>query len=294
MIRIIIAGLLITTQIPYTKAQFQYDSSIIKLPGISNKALQISCIAVKGDSIFMPLEKCGQIFRGKLNGNTLTGSIKDLDQKRQIEGMAYYDGNFYFSDDAKNNIYKYNSAFVLVKRYPILLGEHEGINGENGFEGMAVMNDNIFYILLEKTKDEKYSILFRLELLHDKLQVISKNYIRLDSNRRYCDLFYKDQTLYLLRSSYFRQTPEKNQYEIRKLQLDPDFKVLQNSDTIETKPYVTLTDYVQAKKIAFDTNVEGFTMDQNGNIYIVSDNCKCQCSAKPDKYTLLMKLAKKN
>jgi len=269
----------------------QVNTLIIQLPKGLDGAVQISGMALRNDSVFMPLEKCGQLFRGKLSGNSVSGELISLDHKRQTEGVSYYNDFFYFSDDARSTIYQYNAAFQLTARLPIRLVNHEGINGTRGFEGIAVVNDSIFLLLLEKKARAQVSVLYKGILKSGEISIAKKKYIPLEQGTRYCDLYYRNGRLYLLWSMDYPEDRKTNQYEIRYLDLDHDLNFLK-ADTLHPELYLSLTLPVRDKYHDFDTNIEGITMDAEGNFYIISDNCQCECEGVAEKKTLFMKFMK--
>jgi uncharacterized protein YjiK len=272
----------------------RYDTATIVLPEVFDKAVQISSLAWAGDSLYLPTEKCGTVLIGKLDPSGMKYREVYLGARRQTEGMAYYKGNFYLSDDSAYKVYKYNKLFDTVTTYPIKLRAYdERITGSNGFEGITVVNDSVFYLLLEKDKSNMYSVLYKGVLRNNQVVVTDKRRIAVDRSSRYSDIYLRDSKLYLVKSSFYGgNCNTKNRYELRFLELSDDMSVKKRDNVIETDLLISLTGFVLAKCDSFNTNVEGITMDNSGNFYIVSDNFFGNaCEAAGQRRTLLMRVA---
>ncbi len=277
------------------------QSTAISLKMEFNKAVEISSIAYVGDSIYMPASKCGQVFIGKIQKDVLNFRTTYI-KKRNYEGLAYFNECFYFSDDSNPKIYKYNKTFdKQLDSYLIITRPgDETINGNNGFEGISVLNDSVFYILLEKDLNNHYSVLFKGILKNRQIKIVEKKYLLVDNKSRYCDLFYQDDYLYLLKTSFYGSKKKpfnenncntNNQCEIRFLKLDNNLNIEKNDSILNPDVKMSLSQSVREKCNSFNTNIEGFTIDSSGVIYIVSDNFygNATCDEEGQKKTLLMR-----
>ncbi|AXY77340.1 hypothetical protein D3H65_26645 [Paraflavitalea soli] len=278
-----------------------YHFSNVALGKSFSKALQISSIASVDDSLYLPAEKCGKIYIGKIVSDSLRYRTASM-TVGATEGLAYHNGFFYTSDDAANVVRKYNKTFSQQPvEYIIDFNgfQHKPTDG-NGFEGVAVLNDTTIVLLLEKVKSLRCAVLYRGIIRADKIVLVEQRLLGVVTKERYCDLHYRNDTLFLLKSAYFgeRTRPflvnncnQENNYSIRYLEISPKGN---SQEWLTGTPSLLFS----LKKAALDncnaynTNIEGIAADVYGNFYAVSDNLYANglCDVSGENKTLLLKI----
>jgi hypothetical protein len=275
-------------------AQSKWKPELIKMDKRFDAAIEISSIVYLQDTVYLASTVCESVYMGTIDHNSFKiSAVKHL-ADCDYEGAAYHKGYFYFSDDKKDSVFRYRNTFgTQPSVYPIALNGNEGVNlPDNGFEGIAAINDTTFYILLENSK-KGCSILYKGILKANKLQLLPGK--QMIPGMRYCDLFYDNdsKTLYLLKTNKYDR-----RYMIDSLELDSityNIKKAENpSGTITTNLVCDFSRYVNENDAYYDTNIEGLTMVDKNTFYIISDNCMgCSCGQiRPRHKTLFMRLTR--
>ncbi|MBO9564053.1 MAG: hypothetical protein J7621_14815 [Niastella sp.] len=280
---------------------------------VYKKKSQYSSIVVYNNNILLPAERCGELIVTGMDGSfiskTPTG-IKDA----QIEGAALYGDFLFLLDESvqKNKVYIYDLKAKKVTD-TIKLNEFSYDKDTYGIEGIAVnIKDNICYILQEK-KDDKHSLICqynikpldngKFTLTHQSGKNITLEHYdqyRYQLNRRYTDLFYNNDTLYLLGSYFDKEGSPANQYFIDCLSKRADESLFNNDATVRGiyRTYVDLSRMMRTflfpvGGVLFHTNLEGLTL-HNNEFYLVTDNAEGEaaCTDNSNRNTLLMKFKK--
>ena len=259
---------------------------------------QFSSLVIKNDSIILVAEKCKRIYI--LNKKTLDviSVINDLDFPKtaeiiSIEGVVLYMNRYLFLLDENNNaIYSFDlkdSTHTIKKIDDGMLGMFQN----DGLEGIAIDEEKkICYVL-----DEKHDKIYLFNIGKDNQLTIRCNPINFPKREipwtRNTDLFYENNQLYVLSTTYGDGKPDKLKYGISLFSISEN-STLSYQNTSELI-FPNSFDYYKSRK--YNTNLEGLAKDEE-SFYIISDNAmsdKDSCDTRIESkspLTLLLKLKK--
>lgn len=233
---------------------------------------QFSSIVIKNDSIILVAEKCNRIYI--LNKKTLDviSVINDLvfpEAKVSIEGVVLYKDRYLFLLDEDNTtIYSYDlkDPKSNIKR---IINDKSLKGNKYKLEGIAINEKkSICYVLHE---DESKIYLFDIGKDNQLTKRKGVNPISLPKGNitwtRNTDLFYENNQLYVLSTTYGDGKPDKLKYGISLFSIIGD-STLTYQNTIEL---IFPESFNYYKSGGYNTNLEGFA--KNGkSFYIISDN----------------------
>jgi uncharacterized protein YjiK len=278
---------------------FQYTK--IQL-GFEKKQVSISSICYKDGIFYLPSENCGSIFLIDKAGHSIgTRLIKTMANDFEIEGITVFKGSFFAVSEVAPTVFRINMSNSTLNKIqlPIILPSKTG-DGGDGVEGIAANEkQNKLYLLLERKTEQArtYAVVYTFEIqmteAGDSIELFEgrTDTILLESKSwRYSDIYFDNtaSVLYLLKS-------KKGAYAIETIKADS------NGYIIPTTRQVLITDALTTEAnrwsgpdFNYSNNLEGLTMDNEGNLYIVSDNCvgKPTCREEDKAKTLFIKVSK--
>ena len=279
-----------------------YLISNIALPAELDKQVCISGMKYFNGNLCLASERCPAV----LLLNPQTGTIDSIihlnvPQEFEMEGMTSYKGRLYLVSENIAAVYEVDSRSGVVKQIetsvPIPVKSKDG----DGMEGIAANEtNNKFYLLRErnddKTKSQVYT--FSAEPGNDNISFTLKyeSMIELpleNEQWRYSDICYDNENSRLICLKSYSKGKLRQQY-IESVSIDSNGKLL--VETLKNIPVDHLTETSATYKLqGYSTNLEGITVDNSGNIFIISDNtsgqAKCDLPAK--EKTILLHLKKK-
>ena len=277
-----------------------YLISNIALPVELDKQVCISGMKYFNGSLCLASERCPVV----IVLNPQTGKIESVihlkvQREFEMEGMTSYKDKLYLVSENIAAVYEVNSKSGVVKQIetsvPIPAKSKDG----DGMEGIAANEiNNKFYLLRErnddKTKSQVYT--FSAEPGTDPFTLKYESMIELpleNEQWRYSDICYDSVNSRLICLKSYSKGKLRQQY-IESVNIDNSGRLL--VETLKNIPVDNLTETSATYKLqGYSTNLEGITVDNTGNIFIVSDNtsgqAKCDLPAK--EKTVLLQLKKK-
>ncbi|HMK25455.1 MAG TPA: esterase-like activity of phytase family protein [Chitinophagaceae bacterium] len=274
----------------------------IALPAELDKQVCISGMKYFNGNLCLASERCPVV----LVLNPQTGTIDSVinlkvPQEFEMEGMTSYKGRLYMVSENIAAVYEVDNRTAVVKQIetsvPIPVKSKDG----DGMEGIAANEtNNKFYLLRERNDDKTKSQVYTFsaepgnESTSFTLKYESMIELPLENEQwRYSDICYDIANSRLICLKSYSKGKLRQQY-IESVNIDSSGRLL-----VETLKNITvdhLTETSATYKLqGYSTNLEGITVDNSGNIFIVSDNtsgqAKCDLPAK--ERTILLQLKKK-
>ena len=258
-----------------------------------------SGIYLHKDILYVIPERCGEIIQLNTSGIKKAPPItlKEMPSSiKTLEGITIINDHFFLIDEDRPRVYKFKMDGKYVDQYSFNAINLDA-DANDGFEGIAYNQDkNLLYVLHERAKlNSKYqAVIYTLEF-NEKLAVFKTvNTILIPLEKglfRYSDICFKNNHLKAIKS-------RKDEYYIYDIdidsngipQLEPHY-----SRTDLTKFVSDAIEYNEKKDSKanrmYSTNLEGITLDEKNNIYLISDNMDGgTCDETVKKQTMLLRL----
>lgn len=325
MKRIISSSIFAFLVLPVIVAAQGYTIEKVELGPAFSKELSISGVAYSQGKLYMAAERpCQDGYRmyEVMPGNSDGGRKKWIhgleNETLEIEGVTYLDGNWYIISETRVGLFRLQKKDEVWSAAEINIPNKDelgAMDGEHGLEGIAInKKSSQLYLLFERRKNAKtgnyYSVIYRYTISWDiaseainAITFVDSYHIDLeDEFSRYCDIYYDDgeRRLVCIKSYFKPKDIKKNnrdtgRYSIKGFSMDSIGKIIDPLHPVDLVPVQSLTDSVSAycSNNKYSSNLEGITMDENGSIYLVSDNKLgiINCCADAEKGgTLLLKL----
>ena len=279
-----------------------YTLDKIALPAEMNKQVCISGLKSYKDLLYFVSERCPSIFVFDPVNAVITKTINILvSQPFEMEGLTSY----------KERLYAISESIAAVYEINIQTGEVKTVTTSNilppkskagdGMEGIAANEkNNKFYLLRERndnmSKAEIYT--YSIEKGNEKSPPILKfeSMIELPLETpqwRYSDICVDIENSKLLCLKSYSKGKFRQQF-LESIDIDNAGNLIK--ETLKNIPVENFTNASNAFKTQqFSMNLEGITVDNNGTIYIISDNTsgKASCELAAKEKTILLELKKK-
>lgn len=302
-----------------------YTIEKVELGPAFSKELSISGIAYAQGKLYMAGERpCPDGYRmyEVISGNSEGGRKKWIhgleNETLEIEGVTYLDGSWYIVSETRVGLFRLQKKDEVWSAVEINIpnkNELGAVDDGHGLEGIAInKSSSQLYLLFERRKNAKtgnyYSVIYRYTIRWDAAGETINTIIFADSCHidledefsRYCDIYYDSDKRRLIGiKSYFKpkalqgNNSDTGRYSVKGFSIDSIGKITDPLHPVDLVTAQLLTDSVSAysSNNKYSSNLEGVTMDENGSIYLVSDNKlgKVNCCADAAKgRTLLLKL----
>ena len=279
-----------------------YLISNVVLPAALDKQVCISGMKYFNGSLCLVSERCPVVFVLNHQSATITSTINlQVPQEFEMEGITSYKDRLYLVSENIAAVYEVNSQTGAVKQIetsiPVPLKSKDG----DGMEGIAANEiNNKFYLLRERNDDKSMAQIFtfNIETISTDSSIMLKyeSMIELpleNEQWRFSDIcFDSANSRMICLKSYSRG--KLRQLYIESVDIDSSGKLL--VETLKNIPVDNLTETAATYKTqGYSTNLEGITIDNTGNIFIVSDNTsgQAQCDLPAREKTILLQLKKK-
>ncbi len=279
-----------------------YTLDDIALPAAMNKQVCISGMKSYKGQLYFASERCPSIFVFDPVKAVITNTINlQLPATFEMEGMTSYKDKLYLVSENVAAVYEVTIATGAVKIIQTSSALPEKSKDGDGMEGIAANEKNKkFYLLRERNEDMSKSQLytFSVEAGNETSPFVLKyeSMIELpleNSQWRYSDICVDSATSKLLCLKSYSKGKYRQQF-LESIDIDDNGKLLR--ETLKNIPVENFTDASNSYKTQrYSMNLEGITIDDNGDIFIVSDNTsgKASCELDAKEKTILLHLKKK-
>lgn len=271
------------------------------LPAELDKQVCISGMKYFNGSLFLVSERCPEIFLLNPQSNTITGTINlQVPQEFEMEGITSYQDKLYTVSENIAAVYEVNSQTGMMKQMETSIPLPAKSKDGNGMEGIAANErNNKFYLLRERNMDKTKAQIYTFNIVpgneNNSLSLKYESMIELpleSEQWRYSDICYDsaNSRVICLKS---HSKGKLRQLYIESVEIDEGGNL--SIETLKNIPTDNLTLVAaEYKAKGYSTNLEGITVDNDGNIFIVSDNTsgKAKCDLPAKEKTILLQLKK--
>jgi len=279
-----------------------YSISNIPLPVELDRQVCISGMKYFNGSLCLVSERCPVIMLLNHQTNTITATINlQVPQEFEMEGITSYKNKLYLVSENIAAVYEVTSPTGVLRSIETSIPVPPKSKDGDGMEGVAANEiNNKFYLLRERneemTKAQIYTFGIERGIDSSSFALKYESMIELpleNAQWRYSDICYDSTNSRLIcLKSYSRG--KLRQLYIESVDIDSIGNL--SVETLKNIPFGNLTETAATYKTqGFSTNLEGITVDNTGNIFIVSDNHsgKAQCDLPAKEKTILLQLKKK-
>ena len=276
-----------------------YSISNIPLPAEMDKQVCISGLVYSSDRLYFASERCPMIIASEPStGKILETYRMNVPQNFEMEGITTFKNKFYLVSENVAALYEFDpttKAFRQVQTGNPLPPKTKNGDGMEGIAGNAV--NNRFYLLRERNDDMSFSQIFTYTVKETEggLSLEQESMIPLPLENpqwRYSDICFDPENSRLLLLKSYSKGRLRQQF-IEALEIDKEGKLVAGSVTnVPVENFSTIS--TQYKDQDYSMNLEGITLDTEGNLYVVSDNTsgKAACDEPARERTILLKLKK--
>jgi uncharacterized protein YjiK len=276
-----------------------YSISNIPLPAEMDKQVCISGMVYSQGALYFASERCPMIIAAEpATGKILNTYRMNVPQNFEMEGMTNFNGRLYLISENIAAIYEFDpasSAFRQVQTGEALPPKTKNGDGMEGIAGNAV--NNRFYLLRERNDDMSFSQIYTCTVKNTEqgIALEREGMIQLPLENpqwRYSDISYDAENSRLLLLKSYSKGKMRQQF-IETMEIDKDGKLVTESlKNVPVENFSTISN--QYKNQDYSMNLEGITMDKEGNLYVVSDNTsgKAACDEPARERTILLMLKK--
>lgn len=277
-----------------------YKVGHIALPAEMDNQVCISGLNYFKGKLLFASERCPFVF----SGNPATGAINNklntgINTEFEVEGITTYHDKIYLVSESQVAIYELDArtggAILVPTSIPLPSKSKAG----DGMEGIAANEKNKrFYLLRERndnmTKAEIYSFSV-VGTADNRIRLEFENKIELPLENpqwRYSDICYDAQNNRLLCLKSYSKGKLRQQFiEVIDINEKGDLLTASLKD-LAVENFSSISNAYKDQD--FSMNLEGITLDEAGNIYVVSDNTsgKARCDHPAKERTILLKITK--
>ncbi len=279
----------------------RYSISNIPLPAAMNNQVSMSGINYMDGKLYFASERCPMIVVAEPASGTLVKTIPlHVPKDFEMEGMTSYKNKLYLVSENLVAIYEVNPANGEVRSVKTSVALPPKSKNGDGMEGIAANAVNQkFYLLRERNEERTASeiYIFNIEKGMNNgvpvLQYESKIILPLKNHQwRYSDICFDEKSSRLLCLKSYSKGKLRQQY-LESIDIDNDGKLSVSSlIDIPVDKFSGISN--EYKDQDYSMNLEGITIDEAGNIFIVSDNTsgKTKCDLPAKEKTILLELRK--
>ncbi len=279
-----------------------YSINNILLEANLHKQVCISGMKYFNKSLYFASERCPIIYAiNPENGNVVSSVNINVPQNFEMEGMTSYKNKLYMVSENLAAVYEVNlqtGELKTVQTSDVLSPKSK--NGD-GMEGIAANEKNKkFYLLRERTEDMTRSQIYTYtveQATEDAVPVLkyeSMIELQLENPQwRYSDICLDVVNSRLICLKSYSKGKLRQQF-LESITIDNNGNLIK--ETLINIPVEAFSETSNKYKDEdYSMNLEGITIDEEGNIYIVSDNTsgRADCAAFAKEKTILLQLKKK-
>jgi uncharacterized protein YjiK len=289
----------------YSQTAFQpagFTISHMPLPETMNKQICISGIKYFNNKLFLASERCPVIIvADPVTGNIISSINTKPQQNFEMEGMTSYKGKLYLISENTVAVYEVNMGDGILLPVATSLPLPPKSKSGDGMEGIAANEkNNKFYLLRERNDDMSKSQILVFTVAekagNENIDLVYQSTIELPLENpqwRYSDICYDSTNERLLCLKSFSKGKTRKQF-IESVNVDSAGNLL--PATLQNIPVENFSEISNKyKDERYSMNLEGVTVDDQGNLFLVSDNTSGQadCERPSKEKTILFKLVKK-
>lgn len=278
-----------------------YAINNIPLPDEMNKQVCISGMKYMDNKLWFASERCPVIFAA----DPVTGAIMNtvnirVPQEFEMEGMTSYNGKLYLVSENTAALYEVNPASGDLRTVSTSIPLPPKSKNGDGMEGVAANETRSkFYLLRERNEERTQTEIYTFSIEQVEDGTISLKYETMLSlplvnpQWRYSDICFDKENNRLLCLKSYSKGKTRQQF-LEAIDTDEQGKLVVES--LKNIPVDHFSDISNVYKDQdYSMNLEGITMDETGNIFIISDNTsgKAQCDLPAREKTILLELRKK-
>jgi uncharacterized protein YjiK len=278
-----------------------YSIDNVTLPESLNKQVCISGMKYLDGKLYMASERCPVIFVFDPDNKTLVDSIRlQVPQLFEMEGMTSYNGKLYLVSENKVAVYEADVTTAAIRVVETSIPLPPKSKDGDGMEGIAANEkNNKFYLLRERNENMSKSQIYTFSAernVEDELSLKYESVIELpllNPQWRYSDICFDSQNNRLICLKSFSKGKLRQQY-LETISIDANGNLV--AETLQNLPVEDFSEISnQYKDQQYSMNLEGITIDDKGNIWIISDNTsgKAQCDMPAKEKTILLQLKRK-
>jgi uncharacterized protein YjiK len=277
-----------------------YSINNIPLPEAMNKQVCISGMKFMDNKLWFASERCPIIYAADPASGQIVNSVSiRVPQEFEMEGMTSCQGKLYLVSENTAAVYEVDAVTgdlrVVSTSIPL---PPKSKNGD-GMEGVAANEShNKFYLLRERNEERTQAEIYTFSINRDEKGSLSLTYESMISlplenpQWRYSDICFDNENKRLLLLKSYSKGKLRQQY-LETIETDAEGNIA--SSRLQNIPVDRFSDISNHYKDQdYSMNLEGITIDDSGNIYIVSDNTsgKAQCDLPAREKTILLELRK--
>jgi uncharacterized protein YjiK len=277
-----------------------YSIHKVTEPAEFNKQVCISGMKYFNDALYFASERCPVIFISDPSGNKI---IKTINLKVplyfEMEGLTSFNGMLYLISESIAGVYEIDPSSGSLKTIQTSIPLPEKSKDGDGMEGIAANEkNNKFYLLRERNENMTRSVIYTFSVIRENGKGLSLKYesmlgLPLDNPQwRYSDICYDSVNSKLLCLKSYSKGRTREQF-LESISIDEKGELsLASLQNVPVQNFTGLS--TEFKGQDYSMNLEGITVDKEGNIYIVSDNTsgKANCDAPAREKTILLQLRK--
>ncbi len=279
-----------------------YTLSNINLPLDLDKQVCISGMKFYNGQLYFASERCPQVIVFDPAKAVISRTIDiNVPQQFEMEGLTSYKDKLYAISENVATVYEINIQTGGIKAIETSDVLPPKSKDGDGMEGIAANEkNNKFYLLRERDDDMSHSQIYTysVEPGNQNSPIILKNEamieLPLDNPQwRYSDICVDIENSRLLCLKSYSKGKLRQQF-LESISIDANGKLL-----VETLKNIPVENFTNAsnnyKSQQYSMNLEGITIDNNGTIYIISDNTsgKANCELPAKEKTILLESKRK-
>lgn len=279
-----------------------FEIQHVSLPAEMDKQVCVSGMKYMNGKLYMASERCPDIFVIDPVTAAVTGTVHtQITKEFEMEGLTSYKGNLYGVSENVVAIYEIDPATGNTRELSLSVPLPPKSKSGDGMEGIAANEtNNKFYLLRERNEHMTAAQLwsFTIEPGTDdnsfSLKFESMLELPLENPQwRYSDICYDKENDRLLCLKSFSKGKTRRQF-IESLDVDKSGNLLKGTlKNVEVARFSEISN--EYKDLRYSMNLEGITVDNKGNIWVVSDNTsgRAECEMPAKEKTILLQLVKK-
>lgn len=278
-----------------------YSINHIQLPPDMNKQVCISGLKYMDGKLFFASERCPMVIVAEPEtGSILNKIMLNVPQNFEMEGMTSFENKLYLVSENIAAIYEVNPQTGALNQVEISMTLPPKSKNGDGMEGIAANEvNNKFYLLRERNEERTQTEIYTFSIERKEsratpnLKYESMITLPLENPQwRYSDIcFDKDNSRLLCLKSYSKG--KLRQQYLESIDINSSGNLVRESlKNIPVDKFSEISN--EYKDQDYSMNLEGITIDEKGNIFIVSDNTsgKAQCDLPAKEKTILLELKK--
>lgn len=279
-----------------------YSIENVPLPESMHKQVCISGMKYMNGNLYLASERCPFIFEANPSTGAINRAINiQVPQSFEMEGLTSYKNKLYGVSENLVAVYEINPENGEVRTLQTSIPLPPKSKSGDGMEGIAANEtNNKFYLLRERNEDMTFSQIWTFSIDpgedDNSFSLKYESMIELPLKNpqwRYSDICYDAKNDRLLCLKSYSKGKLRQQF-IESIDIDKTGNLEKETlKNINVDRFSEISN--EYKDQDYSMNLEGITIDNEGNIWIVSDNTsgKAQCDMPAKEKTILLHLVKK-